>query len=232
MKNVIFFFNLFSFVVLLGCSGSATDQGPENKENKTPSPLPTEESSTDEKKKTIVFFGNSLSAGLGVAPEESFPGLIEKRIDSLGLPYQVINAGLSGETTAGGDARIDWILRQPVDILVLELGGNDGLRGIKPQASLENLQSIIDKTKAKYPDAEIIIAGMQAPPNMGAEFTSQFRAVFPRLADENNAQLIPFLLEGVGGVPSLNQADGIHPTPEGHRIVADNVWEILGPMLN
>lgn len=202
----------------------------------TQKPIPTE---TDKKvsedkpseEKTIVFFGNSLSAGYGVTPEECFAGQIEQRIDSLKLPYKVVNAGLSGETTAGGASRIDWILKQPIDIFILELGGNDGLRGIKPASSYENLQTIIDKTKAKYPAVQIIIAGMMAPPNMGADFTSKFKNIFPKLAEENKTLLIPFLLEGVGGVPALNQADGIHPNPEGHRIVAENIWPILQPIL-
>ncbi len=181
--------------------------------------------------KRIVFFGNSLSAGYGVDPEECFAGLIEQRIDSLELPYKVINAGLSGETSAGGDARVDWILKQPVDIFILELGGNDGLRGIEPQSTYANLQSIIDKTKQKYPDVKLIIAGMLAPPNMGADFTDQFKNIFPRLAKENNALLIPFLLDGVGGIPALNLADGIHPNPQGHRIVMENVWSVLKTIL-
>lgn len=231
MKNITSFLSLVTLIGLLSCGGSANDQQPANKKQ-NPSPIPTEEPTSSEKKKTIVFFGNSLAAGYGVASEASFAGLIEARIDSMGLPYKVINAGLSGETTAGGDARIDWILRQPIDILILELGGNDGLRGIKPEASYRNLQSIIDKTQAKYPDVEIIIAGMQAPPNMGNDFTQKFRSIFPKLATENEAALIPFLLEDVGGIPTLNLADGIHPNPKGHIIVAENVWKILGPMLN
>jgi acyl-CoA thioesterase-1 len=230
MKKMIPFLSFIVFICLLSCGGSENDKRPANKENNT-SPAPTEASKSETEKKNIIFFGNSLSAGYGVAPEESFAGLIENRVDSLGLPYQVINAGLSGETTAGGASRIDWILRQPVDVLILELGGNDGLRGIKPQASYANLQSIIDKTRAKYSDVRIIIAGMQAPPNMGSDFTNQFRAIFPKLAKENDAELIPFLLEDVGGIPDLNLADGIHPNPKGHLIVAENVWDVLGPML-
>ncbi len=231
MKYLTLTFSAFIILLLMSCGESASDQPSANKKS-DPSPAPVEESKQEETKKTIVFFGNSLAAGYGVAPEEAFAGLIASRVDSLGLPYKVINAGLSGETTAGGEARIDWILRQTVDVLILELGGNDGLRGIKPEASYTNLQSIIDKTKAKYPDVQIIIAGMEAPPNMGGDFTSKFRAIFPKLAKENDAKLIPFLLDGVGGIPTLNLADGIHPNPKGHLIVAENVWGILGPMLN
>ena len=179
------------------------------------------------KKKTILFFGNSLTAGYGVDPSEAYPALIQDRIDSLHLNYKVINAGVSGETTADGNSRIDWILKQPVDIFVLELGGNDGLRGIPLSVTEKNLQLIIDKVKAKYPDAKIILEGIQIPPNMGPDYTTKFKEIYPRLASKNKIQLLPFLLKGVGGDPKLNQRDGIHPTAEGHKIVAENVWEVL-----
>lgn len=183
------------------------------------------------KAKTIVFYGNSLTAGYGVDPSEAFPALVQEKIDSFQLPYRVINAGLSGETTAGGRSRIDWILRQPVNVFILELGGNDGLRGIPIAETSKNLQAIIDKVREKYPDAKIILAGMQVPPNMGRNYATAFRVAFQQLAARNNIQLIPFLLENVGGVSSLNQADGIHPNPEGHRIVAENVWRVLQGIL-
>ena len=183
------------------------------------------------KKKTIVFFGNSLTAGYGVNPTEAFPAIIQNKIDSLGLPYKVINAGVSGETSTGGSARIDWILKQPLDVFVLELGANDGLRGIPLSQTKESLQSIIDKVKAKYPAAKLVLAGMQIPPNMGPSYTKEFREIYPELATKNNAALIPFLLEGVGGEAKLNQQDGIHPTPEGHKIVAENVWKVLKDVL-
>jgi acyl-CoA thioesterase I len=183
------------------------------------------------KKKTIVFFGNSLTAGYGLTTSEAFPALIQQRIDSLKLPYTVVNAGVSGETTAGGNTRIDWVLKQPLDIFVLELGGNDGLRGIPVSETRKNLQSIINKVKLKYPQAKILLTGMQIPPNMGQQFSQQFRNVYPALAKENNITLIPFLLEGVGGEVKLNQQDGIHPTAEGHRIVAENVWNQLQTIL-
>jgi acyl-CoA thioesterase-1 len=182
-------------------------------------------------RENIVFFGNSLTAGYGVDPSEAFPSLIQAKINSLKLPYQVINAGLSGETSAGGNSRIDWVLRQPVYIFVLELGGNDGLRGIPRSETTKNLQVIIDKVRRKYPSAKIILAGMQIPPSMGEKYTSEFRAVFQQLAVRNKIYLIPFLLEGVGGVPGLNQQDGIHPNEEGHKIVAENIWKVLKPML-
>lgn len=181
--------------------------------------------------RTIVFFGNSLTAGYGLEPSEAFPALIQNKIDSLKLPYKVVNAGVSGETSAGGNSRIDWILRESPDVFVLELGANDGLRGISPVETKKNLQSIIDKVKAKNPQAVILIAGMMMPPNMGQQYTGQFRNIFPDLARANNVQLIPFLLEGVGGEPALNQQDGIHPTAEGHQILANNVWKVMEELL-
>ncbi|MCU7548963.1 arylesterase [Chitinophagaceae bacterium LB-8] len=177
--------------------------------------------------KTILFFGNSLTAGYGVEPSQSFPALIQDKIDSLQLSYKVINAGVSGETSAGGNSRIDWILKQPVDVFVLELGANDGLRGVPVDETQRNLQSIIDKVKAKYPDAKLVLAGMQVPPNMGQKYASDFQSIFPVLAKKNGMALIPFLLEKVGGEAKLNQEDGIHPSPEGHRILAENVWSVL-----
>jgi acyl-CoA thioesterase I len=179
------------------------------------------------KKKTILFFGNSLTAGYGVDPSEAYPALIQDRIDSLHLNYKVVNAGVSGETSADGNSRIEWILKQPIDIFVLELGGNDGLRGIPLSVTEKNLQSIIDKVKAKYPEVKIILEGIQIPPNMGVDYTTKFKEIYPRLASENKIQLLPFLLKGVGGDPKFNQRDGIHPTAEGHKIVAENVWEVL-----
>lgn len=177
------------------------------------------------KKKIIVFFGNSLTAGYGLDdPSQGFAGLIQKRIDSLGLNYKVVNAGVSGETTSGGNSRIDWLLKQPLDVFVLELGGNDGLRGIPVSETRKNLQEILDKVKAKYPDAKRVLAGMQIPPNMGRKYATEFKDVYSDLAKENEVTLIPFLLEGVGGESKLNQADGIHPTAEGHKILAENVW--------
>ena len=149
----------------------------------------------------------------------------------MNVPYKVVNAGVSGETSSGGRSRIDWILKQQVDIFVLELGGNDGLRGIPITETKKNLQTIIDKVKAKNPSAKIIIAGMQIPPNMGKKYTSAFRSMYPDLAKQNNISLVPFILEGVGGRAELNLEDGIHPTAEGHRILANNVWSVLQDLL-
>lgn len=189
------------------------------------------ETGTVAKKKTIVFYGNSLTAGYGLSPAEAFPAMIQNKIDSLGLPYQVVNAGVSGETSSGGKTRIDWILQQPVDIFVLELGANDGLRGIPLSETKKNLQEIIDKVKAKYPDAKLVFAGMQIPPSMGQTYTTEFKNIYTELAEKNLMTLIPFLLEGVGGEPELNQQDGIHPNKEGSRIVAENVWQKLEKLL-
>jgi acyl-CoA thioesterase-1 len=185
------------------------------------------------KKKNIIFFGDSLTAGYGLdeASSDSYPAIIEQKIDSLGLNYKVINAGLSGETTAGGNERVNWVIRQPLDIFILALGGNDGLRGIAPESSAENLQSIIDKVKQKYPSAKIVLSGMQAPPNMGETFTEQFKNMYPSLAQKNELAFVPFLLENVGGIPSLNQRDGIHPNIDGHKILAETVWSILSGLL-
>lgn len=181
--------------------------------------------------KTIVVLGDSIAAGYGLDPDEAFPTLLQEKIDAAGLNYKVVNAGQSGDTSAGGLRRISWLLRQPVDFLLLELGGNDGLRGIDPEETEKNLQGIIDKVRQKNPAAQIVIAGMQMPENMGKEYTTRFREVFPALAQKNGATLIPFLLEGIGGKADLNQADRIHPTAEGHRMIAMTIWKVLQPVL-
>ena len=187
--------------------------------------------STVSQKQIVLFYGNSLTAGYGVEPGQAFPALIGQKIDSLGLNYTVVNAGLSGETTAGGKSRISWVMRQPVSVFVLELGGNDGLRGLPLAQTRQNLQAIIDTVRQKSPQAAIVLAGMQIPPNMGTTYTREFRELFKELANKNKLVLIPFLLEGVGGIPKLNQPDGIHPTPAGHKIVARTVWDVLKPVL-
>ena len=179
----------------------------------------------------VVVLGDSLAAGYGLDPSESFPALLQKKIETAGLKFTVVNAGVSGDTTSGGLRRIDWLLKRRVDVLVLELGGNDGLRGIPVGVTKTNLQAIIDRTKQKYPRAQIVVAGMQMPPNMGADYTTSFAKLFPELAKANNATLVPFLLEGVGGKPELNLPDMIHPTAEGQKIVASNVWTVLKPVL-
>jgi acyl-CoA thioesterase-1 len=182
-------------------------------------------------KKIIIFFGNSLTAGLGLGLNEAFPALIQIKIDSLNLPYQTVNAGLSGETSAGGLSRVDWVLKQQPAIFVLELGANDALRGLSLIQTKNNLQKIIDKVKVKYPDIKIVVAGMEIPPNMGKDYAIQFKKLYVELAENNHAFLIPFLLDKVGGYSRLNQADGIHPTAEGTKIVAENVWKVLKEIL-
>lgn len=183
------------------------------------------------KPKVVLFFGDSLTAGYGLSPEEAFPALSEKQLIKNGKSVKAVNAGLSGETSAGGLTRIDWVLRQPIDVFVLELGANDGLRGLPLDQTKKNLQAIIDKVKAKNPNVKILITGMMVPPNMGNAYTTQFTAIFPELAKKNNATLMPFLLEGVAGDEKLNQADGIHPNIEGHKIVATNITKVLSPLL-
>ena len=215
-------FFLFFILILSACgnknSSTSTQQSADS----------TAMTSTASNKKTILFFGDSLTAGYGLDdPSDAFPGVIQHRIDSLKLPYTVVNAGVSGETTAGGLGRIDWILKQKVDVFVLELGANDGLRGIPVKETAQNLQAITDKVKAKYPNAKLVLLGMQVPPSMGADYVTGFKDVFPKIAEKNKMALVPFLLANVGGNPKLNQADGIHPTAEGAKIVADNVWKVL-----
>lgn len=226
MRNLNPLHLLFAIVLFLSCGDQKQEQEKpaEEKENK-------EQSNEEGKTKTILFFGDSLTAGMGLDPNEAFPAVIQARLDSLGFKYNVVNAGLSGETTASGKNRVDWVLNQEVDIFVLELGANDGLRGISPEETRKNLQEIIDHVLKKYPDSQIILAGMQIPPNMGPEYTAAFRSIFPDLAEKNEVKLIPFLLEEVAGNLKLNQEDGIHPTAEGHRILAENVWNVLQPML-
>lgn len=182
--------------------------------------------------RTILFFGDSITAGYGIDMEEAFPALIANRIDSLNLAYRSVNAGLSGETSAGGLRRVEWVLRQGVDIFVLELGGNDGLRGIDPESTKQNLQGIIDKVAESNPEATLLLTGMQAPPNMGESYTRRFQQIFEELASENSVIFMPFILERVAGDPDLNLPDGIHPTEEGHRLIADHLWEYLYPMLS
>lgn len=178
-----------------------------------------------------MFLGTSLTAGLGVAPAEAYPALIQAKLDSAGLPYRVVNAGVSGETAAGGLRRLDWLLREPLDVLVIELGANDGLRGGDIESLAAALEAIVERTRSVYPGVRIVFAGMEAPPNMGRRYTERFRRVFAELARETGAALVPFLLDGVAGDPRLNQADGIHPTAAGHAIMAETVWRVLAPLL-
>ncbi len=185
--------------------------------------------------RTIVFFGDSLTAGYGLDDPagRSYPGLIAARLaaDPALRDWRVVNAGLSGETSAGGLRRIDWTLRTAVDVFVLALGANDGLRGIDPALTRRNLQQILDKVRAKFPRASLVVAGMQMPRELGLDYTREFQALFPALAEQNRATLIPFLLEGVAAQPALNQGDRIHPNPAGHAVIADTVWSVIRPLL-
>jgi acyl-CoA thioesterase-1 len=178
-----------------------------------------------------VFLGTSITAGLGLDPEQAYPAIIQRKLDSAGFDYQVINAGSSGESSAGALTRVDWILRRAPAVLVNETGANDGLRGQPPDAVRQNIQAIIDRTRSRSPSTEIILGGMRALPNLGRAYVERFVAIYPELAAKNQVRLIPFILQGVGGVDSLNQADGIHPTPRGQEVVAQNVWSVLEPAL-
>jgi acyl-CoA thioesterase-1 len=181
--------------------------------------------------RVIVVLGDSLTAGYGIDRAQAYPVLLQQRIDAKGWNFTVLNAGQSGDTTADGLRRIDWLLQRRIDVLILALGGNDGLRGIDPDVTRTNLQTIIDHAKQKSPDIRIVLAGMAMAPNMGKDYVSRFQAIYPDLAKQNQAALIPFLLEGVGGHPDSNQDDMIHPTAEGQKVVADNVWRVLQPLL-
>jgi acyl-CoA thioesterase-1 len=181
--------------------------------------------------RTILFLGDSITAGYGLEPSQAYPALVQRRIDTRGWNFKVVNAGQSGDTTAGGLARMDWLLKNKIDILVIELGGNDGLRGLPVEVTKKNLQAIMDRTKERYPGAKIILAGMKVPPNMGRDYARSFEKIFVDLAAKNKAALVPFVLDGVGGVRALNLPDGIHPTAKGHEIIAKNVWKFLEPVL-
>ena len=181
--------------------------------------------------RVILFVGTSLTAGYGIGADRAYPAVLQAKIDSAGLPFRVTNAGISGETSAGGLRRIDWALQQPVDVLVLELGANDGLRGLDPGQLERNLEAIIERTRATHPDAGILLLGMEAPPNLGSAYTTRFRNAYRDVARRNDVHLIPFLLEGVAGVPALNQPDGLHPTAEGQQRMAETVWRTLAPLL-
>jgi acyl-CoA thioesterase-1 len=196
-----------------------------------PSAGPAPAAPASDSRPTILFVGTSLTAGFGLDPEQAYPALIQARIDSAGLPYRVVNAGVSGETSAGALRRMDWLLRQPVAVLVVETGANDGLRGQDPDATRANVQAILGRSQQQSPPPLLVLLGMEALPNYGQDYRRRFRAIFPALARESGAALVPFLLEGVAGRPELNQADGIHPNAAGHEVLADNVWKVLKPLL-
>ena len=222
-------YNYCWFLVI--CIIISCNNKPNKAEHVAENPTNVANTSTEVKKKqpqkTILFFGDSLTAGYGLDEEESFPSLIQDRLDSLSLEYVSVNGGLSGETTAGGKGRIDWVLEQPVDIFVLELGANDMLRGLDINSTRQNLKDILDVVQSKYPEAKIIIAGMLAPPNMGAEYAFEFQSIFSDLASEYKAGLIPFLLSGLETRPDLFLGDGKHPNTDGQKVVVENVWKVL-----
>ncbi|MGB3468886.1 MAG: arylesterase [Cyclobacteriaceae bacterium] len=227
MKDIKFQVYLFILIFLAGCAGNDVE---ENKRAKKDGQTAMNEK-VDEERPVILFFGNSITYGYGIDPEYAFSSLIQERLDSLGYDYMVINAGLSGETTASGNSRISWVLKTIPDVFVLELGANDGLRGIDAAETSKNLKSIIGKVREVNPDVEILLAGMEVPPSMGEDYASSMRKIYPEISKSENVSLIPFILAGVAGEPELNIEDGIHPTEEGHRIVANTVWKYLKPLL-
>ena len=228
-RKLIKFSYFFIALFLLSCGDAKKEK---TAEVGNTSEAVEETITADTETKRILFFGDSITAGYGLDDSnDAYPGVVQQKIDSLNLDYTVINSGVSGETTAGGRSRIDWVIKQDIDIFVLELGANDGLRGVDLSETRANLQGIIDVVREKSPDTKIILAGMQLPPNMGDKYTTEFRQLFIDIADKNDIGFIPFILKDVGGVAALNQPDGIHPTIEGHKIVANTVWETLQPLL-
>jgi acyl-CoA thioesterase I len=210
----------FLLALVVACGGDRPDHLPDD-----PPPHP------DGERGRVVFLGTSLTAGLGLDPANAYPALIQAKIDSAGLPYTAVNAGVSGETSAGALRRIDWLLQQPVAVLVIETGANDALRGLNVDTMSANIQAVIDHARKLNPPPAIVLVGMRAPPNMGPDYVRRFRAAFPALAEKNEIPLVPFLLDGVAGRPSLNQGDMIHPTAQGQRIMAETVWRVIGPVL-
>src|SRR6187200_2780183 len=210
----------FLLALLLACGGERPAHLPDD-----PPPRP------DGERGRVVFLGTSLTAGLGLDPANAYPALIQAKIDSAGLPYTAVNAGVSGETSAGALRRVDWLLQQPVAVLVIETGANDGLRGLPADSLRSNIDAILTRAHHLQPNAKLVLAGMKIPPNYGRAYSQQFEAIYPQLARAHGATLVPFLLEGVGGISSLNQADGVHPTAEGQRRMAETMWRVLEPVL-
>ncbi len=227
--RIVLMFRYFILVLLLvSCGDDASKKAKQEQQETTE----TEVTETKTANKTILFFGDSLTAGFGLEDSnDAYPAVVQTILDSLSLNYVVVNSGVSGETTSGGLGRINWVLNQKVDVFVLELGANDGLRGISLAETQENLQAIVDRVRTKYPEIPIILAGMQLPPNLGQDYTMEFKSIFEDLAKKNDLEIIPFLLKDVGGITELNQDDGIHPNIEGQKIVANNVWVVLEPLL-
>ena len=226
MKDIKIIAYLSILVLLISCSGPASQ---EKKIAKKDTSIETQEDEKD--RPVILFFGNSITAGYGIDPEDAFSSLIQERLDSLGYDYRVVNAGLSGETTASGFSRVSWVLKTIPEVFVLELGANDGLRGIDVKETKKNLELIIRKVKEINPEVNILLAGMEVPPSIGEDYAGPFRKIFPEISESENISLIPFILDKVAGEPELNLPDGIHPTKEGHQIVTETVWSYLKPLL-
>src|SRR5688572_20543724 len=221
--------NHASLLLALPAAVSACGSGPARAPGGSPSASP--DPPPPAAAPVILFVGTSLTAGYGLDPADAYPARIQEKLDAAGLRYRVVNAGVTGETSAGARRRMDWLMAQPVAVLVVETGANDGLRGIDPADARANIQAIFDRAKQQVPPPRLVLVGMAAPPNLGARYTDRFRAIYPDLARENGAVLVPFLLEGVAGIPRLNQPDGVHPTAEGQRLLADVVWKHLQPLL-
>jgi acyl-CoA thioesterase-1 len=221
-----------AFLAALGCTknesrSDSVSAGADNPQAKlAPQPSPAVA------RRTVLFVGTSLTAGLGLNPDSAFPSLIQAKIDSAKLPVSVVNAGVSGETTSGLLQRLDWLLRAAFDVMVLETGANDGLRGIAPATVRENIRTAVNRIKSSRPNARIMLVQMEVLPNLGPKYAADFHAVYPELARELNVSLVPFLLDGVAGHSQLNQSDGIHPNQRGERMVADNLWKSLRPVLD
>ena len=213
---------LASLPLIFGCAGGEGNSTP------PADPVAEEKSAAPP---VVLFLGTSLTAGQGLDPELAYPALIQEKIDSAGLPFRVVNAGVSGETSAGALRRLEWLLRQPFDVLVLETGANDMLRGADPDAVQANLQAIVDRVRAERPHTRIVLAGMLAMRNLGPDYVEEFDSIYPELARTNDLPRVPFLLEEVGGVPAMNLPDGVHPNEAGHRRVAETVWKTLEPVL-
>jgi acyl-CoA thioesterase-1 len=209
--------------VLAGCGAGAEERAP-GLDEAPPAPAAGERG-------RIVFLGTSLTAGLGLDPDQAYPALIQRKLDAEGLRFESVNAGVSGETSAGARRRVAWLLRQPAAVLVIETGANDGLRGLEVDSLRANIQAIIDEARQQSPKPAIVVVGMRAPPNLGTGYSRPFQRVYGELAKENDLPLVPFLLDGVAGRPALNQADMIHPTAEGQQRMAETVWEVLEPLL-
>jgi acyl-CoA thioesterase-1 len=220
-------------VIVGACGGAGSEQGARESAAGSPAPAasaPATPRAADAPRR-VVFVGTSLTAGLGLDPDSAYPALIARKADSAGIRIQVTNAGVSGETSAGALRRIDWVLREPADVVVLETGANDGLRGLRVDSTRANIEGVVERIRAAQPAARVVLVQMEAPPNFGTAYTTEFRAMFPAVAEKYQLTLVPFLLDRVAGVASLNQQDGIHPNEAGERIVAENVWRAIRPVL-